>query len=116
MELLFLFCWPFWEQSITLYFKDYEKVVSLKFYESVHPVYSLQTHCQANLYGMGRDPALFPDPEVYQPERWLRSRSEDSEDMSMKALTNLPWGHGARMCIGRRIAEQEIYIILSKVK
>ena len=54
---------------------------------------------QANLYGMGRDPALFADPEVFRPERWLRGDAEDN--LHMKALTNLAWGHGARMCIGK---------------
>ena len=74
-----------------------------------------QTHVQANLYGMGRDPALFTDPEVYRPERWLKS--DDVDHLSTKSLTNLPWGHltnlpwghltnlpwghGARMCIGK---------------
>ena len=55
---------------------------------------------QANLFGMGRDPALFKDPEEYRPERWLRS-DDDDDGMSTKSFTNLPWGHGARMCIGR---------------
>lgn len=49
---------------------------------------------------MGRDPSLFPDPEIFQPERWLR-RADDEHDMSIKSFTNLPWGHGARMCLGK---------------
>lgn len=58
----------------------------------------MQTHVQANLYGMFRDPAYFPDPEVFRPERWLREANMDS---NVKALSNLVWGHGARMCIGK---------------
>ena len=54
---------------------------------------------QANLFGMGRDPALFKDPKEYRPERWLRN-DDDDDGMSTKSFTNLPWGHGARMCIG----------------
>ncbi|KAK6179576.1 hypothetical protein SNE40_011903 [Patella caerulea] len=69
------------------------------------------THVQANVYGMYRDPSLFPEPELFKPERWLRGNM----DSNLKSLSNLVWGHGARMCIGRRFAEQEIYILLTKI-
>ncbi|XP_035825683.1 cytochrome P450 10, partial [Aplysia californica] len=72
------------------------------------------THVQANLYGMYHDPALFPEPESFRPERWLRENSGDM-DPTVKAMSNLVWGHGARMCIGRRVAEQEMHITLSKI-
>ncbi|XP_074649828.1 cytochrome P450 10-like [Tubulanus polymorphus] len=68
------------------------------------------SHVQANLYYMGRDASLFPEPMEFRPERWLRD-----DDNRYKALSNLVWGHGPRMCIGRRIAEQEIHIILAKI-
>ncbi|CAG2253475.1 Cytochrome P450 10 [Mytilus edulis] len=69
------------------------------------------THVQANLYGMFHDPALYPDPESFKPERWLQGEM----DRTLKSLSNLVWGHGARMCIGRRFAEQEIHIMLTKI-
>lgn len=69
------------------------------------------THCQANLYGMGRNPELFSEPLRYMPERWLR----ENHDGQSKALANLPFGHGPRMCIGRRMAEQELYLAVSKI-
>lgn len=56
-----------------------------------------QSHVQANLYGMGRDPRIFADPLKFRPERWLRG---DVGDESMMAMASLPFGHGARMCIG----------------
>ncbi|XP_052774681.1 cytochrome P450 10-like [Mya arenaria] len=70
------------------------------------------THIQANLYGMFQDEKLFPDNDSFKPERWLR---ENKMDQTLKSLSSLIWGHGARMCIGRRFAEQEIHIILTKI-
>ncbi|XP_048240057.1 cytochrome P450 27C1-like [Haliotis rufescens] len=56
----------------------------------------------------------FPEPEVYLPERWLR-------DASGKRVTPippsvlLPFGFGQRQCVGKRFAEQEIYLAVSKI-
>lgn len=72
------------------------------------------THVQANLYGMYRDPELFPQPEEFLPERWLRMNGQQM-DATIKSTSQLVWGHGARMCLGRRIAEQEMHITLSKI-
>ncbi|XP_076110154.1 cytochrome P450 10-like isoform X1 [Mytilus galloprovincialis] len=69
------------------------------------------THVQGNLYAMYHDPKLYPDPESFKPERWL----DGEMDRKFKSLSNLVWGHGARMCIGKRFAEQEMYIMLTKI-
>ncbi|XP_062589510.1 cytochrome P450 10-like [Saccostrea cucullata] len=61
---------------------------------------------------MFRDSKFYPDPETFKPERWLKESDMDKE---LKGFSNLVWGHGARMCIGRRFAEQEMYIVLTKI-
>jgi cytochrome P450 len=61
---------------------------------------------------MFHDEKLFPENDKFKPERWLR---ENKMDTQLKSLSNLIWGHGARMCIGRRFAEQEMHIVLTKV-
>ena len=58
----------------------------------------LQSHVQANVYGMFRDKKLFQQTEVFRPERWLQ---ESNMEPKLKSLSNLVWGHGARMCIGQ---------------
>uniref|UniRef100_A0A8W8N4Z2 Cytochrome P450 10 n=1 Tax=Magallana gigas TaxID=29159 RepID=A0A8W8N4Z2_MAGGI len=70
------------------------------------------THVQANMYAMFRNSQYYSEPELFKPERWLKDSGMDN---NLKAMSNLVWGHGARMCIGRRFAEQEMYILLTKI-
>ena len=46
---------------------------------------------------MGRLPQLFPEPDCFKPERW----STDAED-APNVFGSLPFGFGARMCVGKR--------------
>jgi hypothetical protein len=48
----------------------------------------------------------------FLPERWLKS-SGDSQ-YRIHPFASLPYGHGARMCLGRRFADLEIQILLAK--
>lgn len=52
----------------------------------------------------------FTNPSKYDPWRWLE------KDESIHPYSTLPFGHGARMCPGRRLAEQEIFLGISEVK
>ena len=57
-------------------------------------------YCQHALH---RDPELFPDPLVFDPDRWL--------DDSLPPLSNgafLPFGAGKHKCIGDRFAQAEL--------
>ncbi|XP_043269589.1 cytochrome P450 302a1, mitochondrial [Venturia canescens] len=62
-----------------------------------------------------RLPEYFPEPDSFLPERWMR----DNDDSSIKKPVNphlvLPFGHGMRSCIARRLAEQNMQIILLKL-
>src|SRR3989338_3490780 len=54
------------------------------------------------------DPAYFPDPEQFKPERW-----ENNELKNRFAYT--PFGYGNRACIGRKFATIEVVIILAMI-
>lgn len=69
------------------------------------------TNALGNVYSMGLDTKYFPDSDVYRPERWARVNQNSPV---FNTLATLPFGHGARMCIGRRLAEMEIYVMLLK--
>eukprot|EP00092_Neocalanus_flemingeri_P107293 GFUD01137705.1.p1 GENE.GFUD01137705.1~~GFUD01137705.1.p1 ORF type:complete len:508 (-),score=128.83 GFUD01137705.1:562-2085(-) len=58
------------------------------------------------------DPTSFVNPEKFLPERWLRGCPERH---SAHSFANIPWGHGARACIGQRFAKLELYVLMVKL-
>ncbi|KAL8771516.1 MAG: hypothetical protein Q9203_002774 [Teloschistes exilis] len=59
------------------------------------------------LHGVNRDPAVFPEPEKFEPERMMGER-----------FTNLPegakkwFGNGKRVCYGRAYAEMWLLVVM----
>ena len=54
----------------------------------------------------------FTDPAAFKPERWLR---KDRARDEIHPFLHLPFGFGPRMCLGRRFAEMEMYVLLIKI-
>lgn len=62
-------------------------------------------------YIMGMSDKYVDSPKQFMPERWLRT----NEPNPIHPFLILPFGHGPRMCVGKRFAEQEISIFLAKI-
>lgn len=52
--------------------------------------------------------------DAFRPERWLKA-SQGGTDQYIHPFASLPYGYGARMCLGRRFADLEMQILLVKV-
>ena len=57
----------------------------------------------AAVHVLHRNPTVFPEPEVWKPERWLNA-TKDEKDMMMRWFW--AFGSGPRMCIGSHFAMQ----------
>lgn len=58
------------------------------------------------------DPARFPEPLAFRPERWLGSTERS---MTRQHPGYVPFGSGPRTCPGRNLALQEIVVALAMV-
>nr|BAR45420.1 11b-hydroxylase [Parajulis poecilepterus] len=72
------------------------------------------TMVQACLYPMGRSAEVFEDPRCFNPGRWGSSR-EEGQSTEGAGFRSLAFGFGARQCVGRRIAENEMQLFLMHI-
>jgi cytochrome P450 len=61
------------------------------------------------LYHIAQSERYFKNALEFTPKRWIDNKDE------IHKFSALPFGHGPRMCIGRRLAEQNIYLIVMKI-
>ncbi|KAK6610256.1 cytochrome P450 [Botrytis cinerea] len=58
-------------------------------------------------YTIHRDPEIFPEPERFDPQRWLGPKSDDFK------TANHAFGAGARTCLGIHLARMELHLALA---
>ncbi|KZV92238.1 cytochrome P450 [Exidia glandulosa HHB12029] len=68
-----------------------------------------------NIWHILRDPTVYPNPHVFDPERFLRRRKADSEncwdiDEQVPDSRRDVFGYGRRICAGKYFADTSIYI------
>jgi cytochrome P450 len=61
-------------------------------------------------YSLHRDPSLYPDPDRFEPDRWLPERAKEVPRPAF-----IPFGAGARQCLGEGFAWVEASVVLAVI-
>lgn len=61
---------------------------------------------------MHRDPDVYPDPQVFRPERWIVDTDEEVQKLRSAYF---PFSLGTRGCIGKNMALMSIYLIVARL-
>ena len=63
---------------------------------------------------IGQDESIFEDAEAFKLEKWLRNKYTALIE-SAEAFASLPFGFGTSMCLGRRIVELELHLVMARI-
>jgi cytochrome P450 len=61
-------------------------------------------------YALHRDPSLYPEPDRFDPDRWLPDANSQRPQVSY-----IPFGMGIRSCIGEQFALNEMLVVVTCV-
>ncbi|KAI9454956.1 cytochrome P450 [Russula earlei] len=64
-----------------------------------------------NIWAILHDPDVYPEPEVFNPERFLDSNGSLRDDFTLIAV----YGFGKRVCPGRYFADATLFIVAATV-
>ncbi|EKM54957.1 uncharacterized protein PHACADRAFT_208499 [Phanerochaete carnosa HHB-10118-sp] len=71
----------------------------------------------ANIRAILHDPTVYPDPSIFNPERFLRRTLDDELELDPNVLdpAQAAFGFGRRICPGRLMAYQSIWLALANL-
>lgn len=68
------------------------------------------TNVGFNFYNMCMSEKYFEEPRRFDPDRWDRDAGKKFHPFS-----SVPFGYGPRSCIGKRLAEMELHLMLARI-
>ncbi|KAL4751247.1 hypothetical protein BDW72DRAFT_173974 [Aspergillus terricola var. indicus] len=79
-------------------------------YDNIPP----NTRVNAQAYSLHRNPEVFPDPETWEPKRWLKDCNKPA-DLEERKRWFWAFGSGGRMCVGSNLALQEMKLVVAAI-
>ncbi|XP_014605809.1 PREDICTED: cytochrome P450 4C1-like [Polistes canadensis] len=97
---------------------------SLRLYPSVHTIFrylneDLQlsnyvvpagSSCQVSIYNVHRNPIYWPNPDIFDPDRFLPENMKERHPYSY-----IPFSAGMRNCIGQKFAMFELKVLIAHI-
>lgn len=73
------------------------------------------TYIHPNQWAITRDTSMYPDPEAFNPDRWLNPayptyKAPLTKFPSIQNFTT--FGYGRRLCLGMDLVEQEFFVAM----
>jgi enediyne biosynthesis protein E7 len=108
-ETQLAFCWMAIQESMRLY-PPVWSVTRTAIHEDVIEGYEVpaDTLVVISPYALHRRSRTWPDPEAFRPERFAPDRRND-----LHPFAYIPFGGGARSCIGRHFAGLELRVVVA---
>ncbi|KAJ6102045.1 hypothetical protein N7486_004472 [Penicillium sp. IBT 16267x] len=72
------------------------------------------TRVNAQAYSLHRNPEVFPNPESWEPKRWLKEENSVAE-LEERRRWFWAFGSGGRMCVGSNLALQETKLVAAAI-
>ncbi|KAJ7672235.1 cytochrome P450 [Mycena polygramma] len=69
------------------------------------------TTCLANIWAMLQDPEHYPNPSVFDPDRYIDA--ESNHRLNINSNPEIAFGFGRRMCPGRFLALDTLWIVIA---
>ena len=69
------------------------------------------SYAMANLWGFMKDPAVWPEAEVFRPERFLEETEAGLRLVRRDQF--VPYGMGRRVCMGESLARDSLFIFMT---
>ncbi|KAK6331178.1 hypothetical protein TWF696_003245 [Orbilia brochopaga] len=66
------------------------------------------TAVSMSIYLMHQNPSVYPNPKVFEPERWIETPNDPLREKYL-----VPFSKGSRSCLGLHLASAEIYLTLA---
>jgi cytochrome P450 len=69
------------------------------------------TMIMINMFGGTRDEKIWPNPEEFNPERFLPENAPtDPTEKLLRKMGSIPFSCGSRVCLGQHLARLEIFL------
>ncbi|KIK42243.1 hypothetical protein CY34DRAFT_83884 [Suillus luteus UH-Slu-Lm8-n1] len=68
-----------------------------------------------NIWAIMRDPGLYQDPEVFEPERWLARDAIEEEAGKERDPRAFVFGFGRRRCPGTHLVESSVWLLITSM-